>query len=102
MVRFLIFVRFLPDDRVHTVAFVAGSGGSLLKNVFCDLKITGEASHHEVLDSVHNGSSVVLTNHSNSERGFLLKFKEILASKLKNPSVKIVVSTKDADPLNVC
>lgn len=91
----------ISENFIQTVAFVAGSGGSLLKNVFCDLKVTGEASHHEILDSIHNGSSVVLTNHSNSERGFLWKFKEILASKLKNPSVEIVVSTKDADPLNV-
>lgn len=72
-----------------------------MKHIHCDLKVTGEASHHEVLDSIHKGSSVILTNHSNSERGFLWKFKEILASKLNNPSVQIVVATTDMDPLKV-
>lgn len=80
---------------------MAGSGGSMLKSMHCDLKITGEASHHEVLDSVHNGGSVILTNHSNSERGFLTKFKEILASALNNSCVSIFVSSTDSDPLKV-
>ena len=89
------------DDLIRTIAFVAGSGGSLFKNVYCDLKVTGEASHHEILDFIHNGSSVLITNHSNSERGFLWKFKELFAAKLENPAVQIIVSTKDADPLKV-
>lgn len=39
--------------------------------VFTWLLLTGEMSHHEVLDAVHKGSHVILTRHSNSERGFL-------------------------------
>ncbi|XP_065200996.1 NIF3-like protein 1 isoform X2 [Planococcus citri] len=89
------------EHKIKTIAFVAGSGGSVMKNIHCDLKITGEASHHEVLDSVHNGASVILTNHSNSERGFLAKFKEILGSLLNNSCVSIVVSKTDSDPLKV-
>lgn len=34
-------------------------------------------SHHEVLDSVQKGTHVILTRHSNSERGFL----EVAATK---------------------
>ena len=33
--------------------------------------LPGEMSHHEVLDAVHRGTHVILTRHSNSERGFL-------------------------------
>ena len=33
--------------------------------------LTGEMSHHEVLDAVHAGTTVILAEHSNSERGFL-------------------------------
>lgn len=103
LLRFSFYAVFcaISDDHVESVAFVAGSGGSVLKNIDCDLKVTGEASHHEVLDWIHNGSSVVLTNHSNSERGFLSVFAEILSSKLDNPSVEIITSTRDADPLKV-
>lgn len=35
------------------------------------IEYTGEMSHHEVLDAVHKGIHVILTRHSNSERGFL-------------------------------
>ena len=87
-----------PETSVHTIAFAAGSG-SLLRNIKCDLKVTGEFPHHDILDSIHEGSSVILTHHSNSERGFLPKFKELLTSMLGCPGVKIIVSGNDSDPL---
>lgn len=62
-------------------------------------KISGEMSHHEVLDAVHNNVSVFLVNHSNSERGFLLVFQDALKRLLKNDNVEISVSKQDADPL---
>ena len=65
-----------------------------------DLWITGEMSHHEVLDAVHNGTSVILCEHSNTERGYLKVFAEKLNVLLEN-KVEIDVSRVDADPLNV-
>lgn len=56
-------------------------------------------SHHDVLEAAHNNVSVILCNHSNSERGFLHEFKGILANLLEDPSIEIVVSETDADPL---
>lgn len=56
-------------------------------------------THSNVHEAAHNGASVILCNHSNSERGFLLEFKGILANLLKDPSIEIVVSEADADPL---
>ena len=55
--------------------------------------------HHDILDAVHNGSSVILTNHSDSERGFL---KTVFANKLTSllkEEVVVSVSEKDEDPL---
>lgn len=57
-------------------------------------------SHHEVLDAVMKGTSVILSEHSNSERGFLAVFKERLAVRLPE-SVAVVVSKEDKDPLVV-
>lgn len=57
-------------------------------------------SHHEVLDTVSRGTSVILCEHSNSERGFLTLFKERLSSFLPD-SVKVIVSQRDRDPLQV-
>lgn len=57
-------------------------------------------SHHEVLDAVAKGASVILSDHSNSERGFLSVFREKLAVRLPD-SVAVVVSKADRDPLEV-
>jgi len=83
---------------IKTIAVCAGSGGSLLKNVKADLYLSGEMSHHEVLDAVHNGTSVVLCEHSNTERGFLLKWRDVLQTAL-GENVHIAVSLNDHDPL---
>ncbi|CAH1402455.1 unnamed protein product [Nezara viridula] len=82
---------------VKTIALVPGSGGSLLKGIKADLFVTGEMFHHDVLDANHNGSSVILTNHSDSERGFLAKMAVLLSDVFKN--IKIEISSFDADPL---
>lgn len=56
-------------------------------------------SHHEVLDAAHNNVSVILCNHSNSERGYLKEFKDTLAKLLNDDSIEILISETDADPL---
>ncbi|GAA6214203.1 NIF3-like protein 1 [Lates japonicus] len=88
------------ESSVCTVAVCAGSGASVLNAVKADLYITGEMSHHEVLDAVAKGTSVLLSDHSNSERGFLAVFRERLAVRLPD-SVTVVVSKADRDPLEV-
>ena len=65
-----------------------------------DLWITGEMSHHEVLDAVHKGTSVILCDHSNTERGFLKVFASELSGLLNN-AVSVQVSDLDADPLQI-
>lgn len=58
-------------------------------------------SHHEVLEAVHSNVSVILCNHSNSERGYLKEFKDTLAKLLNDDSIEILISETDADPLLV-
>ncbi|XP_047464134.1 NIF3-like protein 1 [Mugil cephalus] len=88
------------ESSVSTVAVCAGSGASVLNGVKADLYITGEMSHHEVLDAAAKGTSVILSDHSNSERGFLAVFRERLAVRLPG-SVTVMVSKADRDPLEV-
>jgi putative NIF3 family GTP cyclohydrolase 1 type 2 len=65
-----------------------------------DLLLTGEMSHHEVLDAVHSGKTVILTWHSNSERGFLPTLVTKLTSSLfTGNEVGFNVSKMDKDPL---
>lgn len=87
------------NSDIRTVGVCGGSGASLLKsaNTSLDLYITGEMSHHEVLDATHNGTTCILLNHSNSERQFLFRFEKYLWRNITG--VPIVISNVDADPL---
>lgn len=54
--------------------------------------------HHDVLDAAQKGISVILTNHSDSERGFLKQFTSELQKRLED-QVEVIVSEEDRDPL---
>ncbi|XP_050979496.1 NIF3-like protein 1 [Labeo rohita] len=88
------------ESLVKTVAVCAGSGASVIQGVKADLYITGEMSHHEVLDAVSAGTSVILSDHSNSERGFLTVFRQRLTARLGD-TVTVAISQRDRDPLQV-
>ncbi|XP_009329979.1 PREDICTED: putative GTP cyclohydrolase 1 type 2 NIF3L1 isoform X1 [Pygoscelis adeliae] len=88
------------ESPVKKAALCAGSGSSVLKGMEADLYLTGEMSHHDVLDAVANGISVILCEHSNTERGFLSELCDMLAIHLQN-KINIIVSEKDRDPLQV-
>ncbi|XP_045518600.1 NIF3-like protein 1 isoform X3 [Pieris brassicae] len=88
----------MNEETLQTIALCAGSGASVLKNVSADLFLTGEMLHHDVLDATQKGISVILTNHSDSERGFLKDFSTCLQNELSN-NVEVIVSKCDKDPL---
>ncbi|XP_075687053.1 phosphoribosylformylglycinamidine synthase isoform X3 [Rhinoderma darwinii] len=85
---------------VRVMAVCAGSGSSVLSGVPADLYLTGEMSHHEVLDAVADGRSVILCEHSNSERGYLRELGAQITQCLEG-KVEVVVSQTDRDPLLV-
>lgn len=71
----------------------------MLNNVSADLYITGEMSHHDLLDVRHKGTSAILCEHSNSERGYLVHLVKQLIPDL--PGVSLVVSKVDKDPVSI-
>lgn len=87
-------------NKVQTIACCAGSGSSVLRGVRADVYLTGEMSHHDVLDAVSNKTNVILCEHSNTERGFLKILQPIL-TELLNSEVRVTVSENDRDPLEV-
>jgi len=99
-VRLAIANNATKDSIIGSIAVCAGSGSSVLEGSKADLWITGEMSHHEVLDAVHNGTSIILCDHSNTERGFLKVFASELSNILNN-AVSVQVSDLDADPLQI-
>lgn len=85
------------DAPVARIAVCPGAGGSLLDGVAADLLVTGEMRHHDVLAHVARGASVLLTEHTNCERGYLPTLAERLAAAC--PTLAVSVSARDRDPL---
>lgn len=85
---------------MKSIAVCAGSGSSVLRGVKVDVWLTGELSHHEILDANHRGTTVILCDHSNTERGFLPVLREKL-NELFDNKVDIHVSETDRDPLEI-
>jgi len=86
--------------KITSVAVCAGSGSSVLRGVRADALVTGEMSHHEVLDVIAYGKCVILCEHTNSERGFLGEFAKLFRQ-MSSGSMDIVISKEDADPLTI-
>ena len=64
-------------QKVKKVAVCAGSGASVFRAMkdkrSLDLVVTGEMSHHDTLELIHGGTSVILCEHTNTERPCLLR-----------------------------
>lgn len=86
---------------VERIAFCAGSGRGVFERApGFDLYVTGELSHHDVEGLLASGSSVILGEHSSSERGFLPEFAERLRS-ATHPQLEVLVARADREPLEV-
>lgn len=84
---------------IRRIAACAGAGGSLFEKLpHFDLFFTGEMRHHDVRERALGGSSVVLSEHTHTERGFLKVLSERLALEV---SVNFHVSRCDHDPLSL-
>lgn len=94
------------NTMIKTVAICAGSGSSVLGPVGADLYFTGEMGHHDVLAALAKNTSVILCEHSNTERGYLSAvLKPALEKELANDKseeseeIEVIVSQVDKDPL---
>ncbi|MCB9679011.1 MAG: Nif3-like dinuclear metal center hexameric protein [Alphaproteobacteria bacterium] len=95
-------VRVAGDDTwtIRTVATCPGAGGSAFERLQgIDLLLTGEMRHHDVLGFAAVGTATVLTDHTNTERGYLPRYAERIADELGIP---VDTARSDADPLRIC
>jgi putative NIF3 family GTP cyclohydrolase 1 type 2 len=60
--------------------------------------VTGELGHHDVLALLARGKSVILAEHSHTERGYLPRLKERLAA-LTEGKIEILIAESDREPL---
>ena len=74
--------------------------GSSLKDLAlaegCEVFVTGEMTHHEILAARQAGMSILLAGHSNTERGYLKRLAVRLED-LLGEDADIRVSTLDRD-----
>lgn len=85
-----------PSFKVREIGVIPGSGGDHLETAIvegCQLFITGELTYHLALGAWRRGISIILTGHSNSERGFLPILRDRLAKIL--PDVEFAVASTD-------
>ncbi|XP_039073754.1 NIF3-like protein 1 isoform X2 [Hyaena hyaena] len=99
-VRLALGVGRTLESPIKVVALCAGSGSTVLQGAEADLYLTGEMSHHDVLDAASQGISVILCEHSNTERGFLSDLRDMLGTHLEN-KINIILSERDRDPLHL-
>jgi putative NIF3 family GTP cyclohydrolase 1 type 2 len=86
---------------VRRVAVCAGSGGELLGRAEgFDVHVTGELSHHALIACQARGTSVVLCEHSSSERGYLPTLARRLVE-LTSGACEVVLSESDREPVEV-
>ncbi|MBV70707.1 MAG: Nif3-like dinuclear metal center hexameric protein [Myxococcales bacterium] len=94
--------RHQSGKAITSVAVCPGAGGSLLAGLSdVDLVVTGEMRHHDVLALNSRGVSVILTEHTNCERGFLPSYTTRLKDLIGPASLSWHISQVDKDPLAV-
>merc|ERR1711953_353078 len=102
--RLVLGVGHTLGSGIKAVAVCAGSGSSVLGHAGnVDLWITGEMSHHEALDAQQNGISVLLAEHSNTERGFLSQYQNVILNDqmIKKAEIDVTITSMDKDPIEI-
>jgi dinuclear metal center YbgI/SA1388 family protein len=87
------------DRPLKSIGICPGSGASLARAARaegCEVFITGEMKHHEVLESLNCGMSLILAGHTNTERGYLPRLAKRLEEHL--PGARLIVSQSDRSP----
>lgn len=93
-------VAAVSNKKIKTIAFCAGSGSDILKDINADCYVTGEMSHHNILSANFKGTHVILSEHTHTERGFLKIYKKMINNVLES-SIKVYISKFDRDPIKL-
>ena len=90
------------DRPVKTAACGAGSCGELYRTAIAagaDLYLTGEMKHHDLLNAVAAGLTVVCLGHGNSERMAMDALAEHLGDVFEG--IEVAPAAADEDPLEI-
>jgi dinuclear metal center YbgI/SA1388 family protein len=82
------------------IAVCAGSGGSVFEGHQAELFLTGEMRHHDVLGRVNAGQSVILCEHTPTERGYLPVLQRRLFE-ATGGGCELLLAHSDREPLTL-
>ncbi|MBY0111429.1 MAG: Nif3-like dinuclear metal center hexameric protein [Phycisphaerales bacterium] len=88
------------DKPVSVIGVCCGAGAelaSVASSEGCEVFVTGEMRHHEVTACLDRGLSIILGEHTSTERGYLPRLAKKIESLL--PGSRCLVSQRDVDPL---
>ena len=83
---------------VKTIAVCPGAGSDVLSSVTADVYFTGEMKHHDILAALEKGTTIILGEHSRTERGYLPILKRKLTAALGN-GIRVLIATSDHEPI---
>ena len=87
---------------VTTAACFSGSGGAAFRKAVAQgatFYVTGEMGHHDAIDAVTAGTTVVCLGHGQSERLAMTRLAKLLADRF--PKLRVVESKRDRDPFAI-
>jgi len=90
------------DKPVSVIGVCPGAGAELVAAAAkdgCELFVTGEMKHHEVIAALDMGVGMILGEHTSTERGYLPRLAIRLESAL--PGVRVKCAMSDVDPVRV-
>jgi dinuclear metal center YbgI/SA1388 family protein len=88
-----------PGGAVATVGLCGGAGASLIPDAIragVDAFVTGDLKHHQALDAVAAGLTVIDAGHHGTERPFVAMLARRLAE--RGPPGEVLVSERSTDP----
>jgi dinuclear metal center YbgI/SA1388 family protein len=88
-----------PERKIATVALCGGAGASLIPDAIragVDAYVTGDLKHHQVLDALAAGLTVIDAGHHGTERPFVPALASRLAE--SGPGTEVLVSERSTDP----
>ena len=90
------------DSPVRDAAIMPGSGGSFLQNALqadADVMITGDIDHHEAIDAMAQGISIIDAGHYGIEKLFIPYMEDYLKQNL--PGIELYTAPF-REPFTVC
>lgn len=89
----------VDDDRpFRVIGVVPGAGASLInlaKMEGCEVFITGEMTHHQIIEANQAGINILLAGHTNTERGYLPRLASKLLDRLPRADIRISKADRD-------